>query len=306
MMHWSRIQLVLLNLALASSGPNLPSLAKGFSSSTPSRSAGGNAKCVEGKVPVTISANNTKILLGEPSNQTVVTEIFQELLQMNSTIAARTNGGHHVISATFEIDSTLCFPVNDTTLLKTPSIQVLTHGIGLDKSYWDIAPGYSYVDAAAAAGYATLAYNRLGVGESDHPDPLQVVQSYPDVEILHGIVGLLKTGKLGTKAFKSVIGVGHSYGSIVQLAQTAKYPQDVAAAVLTGFVNNVVNLPFTVAANNPAIASINDPAKFGNLHNGYVVHDTAISVQLPFFRFPFFDQTSKFSSMHRVIVSYST
>lgn len=30
----------------------------------------------------------------------------------------------------------------------------------------------SYVNAAAGAGYATLAYNRLGVGNSDHPDPI--------------------------------------------------------------------------------------------------------------------------------------
>ena len=170
----------------------------------------------------------------------------------------------------------------------------MTHGIGLDKSYWDIAPGYSYVDAAAAAGYATLAYNRLGVANSDHPDPIQVVQSYTDVEISHGIVVLLRTGKVGSGMFKHVIGVGHSYGSIVELAQTAKYPEDVDAVVLTSFINNLVNLPVTVIANNPAIARFNNPYKFGGLLNGYIVHDSPISVQMPFFRFLFFDNTSKF------------
>ena len=285
----------------SSQSPSLSGMGAGFLNSTPSHSTGRLATCVTGKIPVSISTNNTKLLLAEPANQTVVTGIIQELLQANSTIASRMYGGQTTIAATFEIDSTLCFPANHTLFLQVQNVQVLTHGIGLDKSYWDIAPGYSYVDAAAAAGYATLAYNRLGVRQSDHPDPLQVVQSYSDVEILHGIVSLLKAGKLGEKAFKSVIVVGHSYGSIVQLVQTAKYPHDVEAAVLTGFVNNVANFPFTVGANNPAIANLNDPSKFGHLSNGYIVHDTPISVQLPFFRFPFFDQASKSPSLPFVI-----
>lgn len=115
----------------------------------------------------------------------------------------------------------------------------LTYGIGLDKSYWNIAPGNSCVDAAAAAGYATLAYNRLAVGKSDHPDPLQVVQCPADIQNLHGLTQILRTGKIGSQSFKYIIGVGQSYGSIVRLAQNAKYPKDVDAAVSAPFTSQV-------------------------------------------------------------------
>ncbi|KAA8568755.1 hypothetical protein EYC84_007749 [Monilinia fructicola] len=205
-------------------------------------SKGGNALCFSGKVPVPIKAITTKLLLPEPSSQEDVTQIFQELLQSNSTIIATTYGGTSIIDKTFQIDATYCVP---TSYSSVKTIQILTHGIGLDKSYWDISRGYSYVDAAAAEGYATLAYNRLGVGSSDHPDPIQIVQASVDVEIQHSLTSLIWQGWFDKK-FKHVIGVGHSYGSIIQLAQNAKYPKDVN------------------------------------------VHDTAISIQLPFFRAPYF------------------
>ena len=281
------------NFLVATSISTLPNITSGFSNPKVSYSAGGAAVCASGNIPITAVSTNTKLLLPEPANQTVVTEIFQELFQTNSTIAITTFGGKSVIQGTYEIETTLCFPINETNAEEVQTVQVLTYGIGLDKSYWDIAPGYSYVDAAATAGYATLAYNRLGVGQSDHPDPIQVVQAPLDVEILHGIVQVLRAGKIASKVFKHVIGVGHSYGSIVQIAQNAKYPDDVDAAVLTSFVNDLAYLPTTVLANNPSIASTNNPAKFGNLPTGYLVHDTPISLQLPFFRFPFFEQSSK-------------
>ena len=270
----------------------------GFYNGVATSSSGKGATCITGNVPIKISATNTKILLDEPANQTVVNELIQELFEANSALVNKTNGGPYPVHATFAIDTTLCFPNTLVKAGQVRTVQVLSHGVGLDKSYWDIAPGYSYVDAAAAAGYATVAYNRLGVGNSDHPDAIQVVQSFTEVEILHGIVSLLRSGRLGSRQFKSVIGVGHSYGSLLELAQTAKYPKDVDAAVLTGFTYDFSNLPLTVLANNPAIASINDPAKFGGLSNGYVVHATPESIQLPFFRFPYYEQDRKLGEMY--------
>ncbi|KAL9599936.1 MAG: hypothetical protein Q9219_003498 [cf. Caloplaca sp. 3 TL-2023] len=262
----------------------------GFTTISNGFSAGGHADCITGLVPVTITATNSKLALSEPANQTVVTEIVQELVQIDSTIAARTVVGQAVVSGTYQIEATLCIPADAALAAKLKTVQILTHGIGLEKSYWDIAPDYSHVDAAAAAGYATLAYNRLGVGRSDHPDPIQVVQSPADVEILHELTQLLRAGKIGSRSFKNVIGVGQSYGSLVQLAQNAKYPQDVDAAVLTSFTSRVQNLPCTISTNHPTIANVNDPSRFGSLPPGYLVHETPISVQLPFFRHPFFDQ----------------
>ena len=263
-----------------------------------SYSAGKAAKCYTANYPITISANTTELNLTElanVANQTVVTEIFQETQQINSTVAMRTIvGPSRITNRAFQIEGTFCFPVN-RTVAQVNTVQVLTYGTGLDKSYWDIASGYSYVDAAAAAGYATFAYNRLGVGGSDYPDPIQIVQASTDVEVLHGIIQSLRSGMIGCRAFPDVIGIGHSYGSIIQLIENARYPEDVNATVLTSFIANLDNLGLTVFANNPAIASQNNPTRWGNLPNGYVVHDTAISIQLPFFRFPFFEQESVYS-----------
>ncbi|KAM0803473.1 hypothetical protein BDR22DRAFT_960594 [Usnea florida] len=247
------------------------------------------ARCFTGLLPVPVEANVSRLAIAEPSNQTVVTEILQELYQVNPQIFAQTIGETVLIQATFNIDATLCLPLNTTRLQGAKTVQALNHGIGFDKSYWNIAPGYSYVDATAAAGYATLAYNRLGVGNSDHPDALQIVQATTDVEIQHGVVQLLRTpgGPLGS--FQHVIGSAHSYGAIIQLIQNAKYPKDVDAAVVTGFVNDLTSLPYAVLANNPAIAVQNDPLKTGNLSTSYLVHNTPISVQIAFWRFPYFD-----------------
>ncbi len=263
-----------------------------FSNST-TFSNGNAAECVTANVPISISATGINLRLSVPANQSVATGLIQQLNQLNSTVAADMNGGQSNIQGTYRIDTTLCYPANSISNGSVDTVQILTHGIGLDKSYWDIAPGYSYVDAAASAGYATLAYNRLGVGNSDHPDPINVVQAFTDVEILHGLTRLLRKGALSSGPFRNIVGVGHSYGSIVELAQTATYPTDVDAVVLTSFVNQLLYLPETVIANNPAIANNNDPARFGSLSNGYLVHDTPISVQLPFFRFPNFDPDSK-------------
>ena len=273
---------------------NRSSLTHGFSEVRLGYSAGNLAQCISGKVPIFISSLNTRLLLGNPANQTVATLIIQELLQAGSTIVARSSGSTYIHRAAHQLDVTLCYPAKAKGLQNVETVQVLTTGAGFDKTYWDIAPHYSYVDAAAQAGYATLAYDRLGVGGSDYPDPLQVVQCPTDVEVLHALVQILRNGGIASRNFKHVIGVGHSYGSIVQLSHNAKYPADVDAAVLTGFVNNLGNFPYTTAAYNPSIARFNDPYRFGHLPTGYLVHGTRVSAQLPLFRHPFFDPNSKY------------
>lgn len=310
-MLWSHLFPALVNSGTAASmgtlsaapRANNPNATLGFLGGyTASYSASKTAHCFTGLLPVPINATTNRLAIAEPTNQTVVTEILQELYQVNPKIFAQTLGEAVTIQNTFNIDATLCLPANATKAQKVKTVQVLNHGIGFDKSYWDIAPGYSYVDAAAAAGYATLAYNRLGVGNSDHPDALQVVQATTDVEIQHGIVHLIRSGGVGSRRFKHVVGTAHSYGSIIQLVQNAKYPKDIDAAVLTGFVNNLMSLPYAVLANNPAIAAQNDPFRFGNLSTGYLVHDTPISIQIAFYRFPYFDTNSKLFLRSNILI----
>lgn len=67
-------------------------------------------------------------------------------------------------------------------------------------------------------------YDRLGVGKSDTPDGLNVVQAPLEVEIAHQLIQMLRAGKFGH--FSKVVGVGHSFGSIITQAITSQYPAD--------------------------------------------------------------------------------
>lgn len=139
-------------------------------------STGGGSTCISGGITVSIDTPGTKLLYKAPQDQLAATEALVELLQADSTFGAEAvAGGPSVISGEYSIFVKLCLPSDPEKLAHVKTVQLLTHGATLDHTYWDIAPGYSYVDVASAAGYATLSYDQLGVGNSDHPDPIQVV-----------------------------------------------------------------------------------------------------------------------------------
>lgn len=263
----------------------------GFSNPTFSTSAGGFAECLSGHIAVPATASNLKVLFAEPKDQYAVTASFVHYLQANSTQAAEINRGPATVSETFNIAAKLCYPKNWSGSSST--VQFLTHGIGFNQSYWDFAEGYSFIDVAAKAGYPTFSHDRLGVGASDHPDPIQIVQAPIQVEIIHTLINFLREGKLAGQAFKDVVGVGHSFGSIQSVGVLAKYPKDFDAVVLTGFSTDTLALPTTFADFNSAIASQNQPARFGHLPNGYLVVDNSIGNQFAFFYYPNFDVNSK-------------
>jgi len=217
---------------------------------------------------VSANAQNEKFLLSNPPNQLAVTEAFVEYLQANSNFAASVNGGMQTVSGTYTINARLCYPTVASTDSDFDKIQFLIHGIGFDKNYWDIAAGYSYIDAAAAAGYATFSYDRLGVGLSAHPDPIQTVQSYLEVEIAHRLIKSLRNGALAGKDFDKIAAVGHSFGSIQLIGVASKYPKDLDAIILQGFTTYGGALPLTFADFNSAIASQNQPSRFPGLSNG--------------------------------------
>lgn len=183
----------------------------GFSNATVSFSTGGGSICVSGDILVSINTTGTNLLYTAPQDQMAVTESFVELFQVDTTFATNASaGGPSVISGDYSIFVKLCLPnaLENSTQVKT--VQLLTHGATLDHTYLDIAPGYSYIDVASAAGYATLSYDQLGIGNSDHPDPIQVVQATSQVAVTHQLVGLLRGAKLGGFSFSNVVGVGHS------------------------------------------------------------------------------------------------
>jgi len=223
------------------------------------------------------------------SNQTVVTETVVEFVQQDSTLSQRVMGEKHQVSGTYNINGKLCFPVG--TAPNASSVQFLTHGVGFAKSYWDFfSAQYSYQDAAALKGYTTFAYDRLGTGLSDHPDPIQVVQGPLEVAIAHSLIQLLRSGSIASTSFKKVIGVGHSFGSDITNAITAQYPEDVDAAVLTGFsVDSKGMIPF-LSGLDLVLANEAQPLRFGALPNGYLITESQAGNQFSFFRFPGFAQ----------------
>lgn len=264
----------------------------GFENATLSHSLGGHAICVSGNVPVSVSATNYKINLGQLINQTVVTNDVVEIVQINSTFPEQSIQGNSTVAGTYSINAKLCLPVSGNN--NSSTIQFLTHGIAFDKAYWDFAEGYSYVDAAAVAGHATFFYDRLGTGQSDHPDPTSVLQGPLEVEIAHSLIQSLRNGSFqdGQK-YTSVVGVGHSFGSSLTQAVTAYHPADFDAAVLTAFSTDDSAMGATLFAFNPQIASVNQPERFSDLPNGYLVTQNSISMQLTFLRAPYFDPKSK-------------
>lgn len=233
-------------------------------------------------VSVNATAVNTKFNYAIPVNQTQTVQTFVSLLTPGSPFLDQVTGGNNTVSGTYDIYAHLCLP---SATAKPKAVQFLTHGIGFDGYYWDFAPGYSYVDAAAANGFATFFYDRLGVGQSSHPDALEVVQAAIQVEIANELIGMLRKGTFSNMAFGQVAALGHSFGSIITSGLVAQYPASVDAFVETAFsVNSSSLAPFTFGLDF-GIANVNMPSKFGSLPNGYLTVANNMSLQLGFFHY---------------------
>lgn len=94
---------------------------------------------------------------------------------------------------------------------------------------------------ASSLGYAILTIDRLGNGNSSHPNPTTTVQLPYQVEQLHRIITMARGGTLplpssyaGT-SFNKIIVAGHSLGSVVTNNLNANYPSDADATLLTGY-----------------------------------------------------------------------
>lgn len=265
--------------------------ADGFSNGVIGKSAGGESTCISGNIMISVNVTGTNILYTPPEDQLGLTESFVEMNQVDSTFASdAASGGPSVISGSYAIFCKLCLPDDPAEAAKVKTVQLLTHGATLDHTYWDIAPGYSYVDAAAAAGYATLSYDQLGVGNSDHPDPIQAVQAASQVAVAHALAGLLRGGKLGGFDFGRVVGVGHSAGSTLTQAVTARHPADFDAVILSGTSTSAASVALSMAAFNFVNANTEPSPKLRRLPAGYLTQQSAAGIQFAFYRYPNFDE----------------
>lgn len=158
------------------------------------------------------------------------------------------------------------------------TVQVLVHGITYDHRYWNIpdpdgTDRYSYEAAAAKAGYATLAIDRLGAGKSSHP-PSPQVDINSNTAAVRALVSALREGNVPAPvegvAVEKVVLVGHSYGSMTSWF-VASGNDEVDAVVLTGATHNVREFHTPVAVSTPLYPAVLDPAYAGSGYDpGYL------------------------------------
>lgn len=136
----------------------------------------------------------------------------------------------------------LCMPKGKAPRL----VQLLVHGATYAHNYWDFPDPtagtnrYSYVVAATNAGYATLAMDRIGIGQSSHPLSV-LVDLNSNAHVVHEVIQALRNGRIpgpkGTRpAFSKVIAVGHSLGTAALWLEATRH-HDADGVVLTGFTH---------------------------------------------------------------------
>lgn len=130
----------------------------------------------------------------------------------------------------------------------TSSVLLALHGLSYGQWAWDFPlrpETYSVARALAARGYATIAIDRLGYGEShgagsaDRPNGYTLtVEAYADMTAQ--IIRQIRSGSYGGPAFGKVGLIGHSAGSEISELTTGLYPDLVDALIATAYTH----LPF--------------------------------------------------------------
>lgn len=134
-------------------------------------------------------------------------------------------------SPTYRLAGWLCQPARATT-----TVQLLVPGLTYTHQYWTALDARTdYTAAALAAGDAVYLIDRIGTGESDRPPADQVTAS-AEATVTHQAVDALRDGRISR--FARVVGIGHSYGSVIWMAEAATY-HDVDALVLTGLLHDI-------------------------------------------------------------------
>ncbi|OTB02049.1 hypothetical protein M426DRAFT_322997 [Hypoxylon sp. CI-4A] len=166
------------------------------------------------------------------------------------------------VNSTFNVGATLCGTGGP--------LLVLTHGIIESKLYWrptlENSEQYSFVDAAVAAGYSVLSYDRIGVGSSSKVDAISDAQFQVEAAVLDSLVDY---GRHAVNATKVAL-VGHSYGSYLTVASAISKTTAIDAVVLTGFAGGFSYFTPFLAGSAFRVAKLTDPLRWGHLDPGYL------------------------------------
>ncbi|MCJ1309925.1 hypothetical protein MMC25_003586 [Agyrium rufum] len=210
--------------------------------------------CLNRTVSINVSARTGVFDITIPQTNLEATAFILNYTQQGRNFTDDVLTGYKTTRNTYQISTQLCFPT--TKRFANPTIQILTHGIGWDKTYWDPSYNnfkYSYVNVATdLAGYYTLTYDRLGIGKSSHGDALNEIQSFLEVNALAELSMMLRNGTFPgiSHAFSKIVHVGHSFGSVQSYALADKFSGISDGLVLTGFSTDFAYANYFIAGGN--------------------------------------------------------
>lgn len=238
-------------------------------------------QCQNITVAVSISARQGQFNVTPAQNNIEVTNFVLDGTRQGHNASMEVLSNYTTVSGDYNLSTTYCTPDSGPGR----SLQILTHGIGFDRSYWDLSfnnYNYSYVEQALAANYSTLTHDRLGIGESSRDDPINAIQANLEVAALAALTQLAMNGSIdGVDAYSDVIHVGHSFGSVQTYALTRDYPDLSSAIILQGFSQNATFLPYFQLGGN-FIAVQNSPLNM-SYDAGYFAAGSKSGVQTNFF-----------------------
>ncbi|KAG5994240.1 hypothetical protein E4U54_003157 [Claviceps lovelessii] len=241
-------------------------------------------KCWNMTIPISISARNPVFDLKPPTTEIEVTALFLDLSRPGNNATAQYLKDYATVSGNYKLAATYC---EATARCARDGLQILTHGVGFDRSYWDYpyhSWNYSYVREAVRDGYSTLTWDRLGVGESSHGDTVNEIQINLEIAALKAMTDMARAGQLPgvTRKFSKIVHVGHSFGSAMTYGLTAMYPSISDGIVLTGFSQVSKYMAyFALGANFVPVSKIRSLAnKYGP---GYYAPRSKTGVHINFF-----------------------
>lgn len=248
-------------------------------------------QCTQFMAPIPVKATSYELAFPPFLDHYQSVAFSNALTARNASAAPPLISGSNNFTGVFNISAEYCTPSNGNSR----GIQVLSHGLGFDKSYWNLGGAdsqYNYVRVATNAGFSTLSYDRIGNGLSSHPNPYTTQQLQVEIAVLVGLTAGLKAGTLSSsvpKANASVFHVGHSYGSVITHGLATAAPPMSDGIVLTGYSTNLTWEGEFLISTGFHLANENQPSRFGGQSSGYLTWGDELANQYIFFAYPFFD-----------------
>ncbi|GAB0135786.1 hypothetical protein EsDP_00004111 [Epichloe bromicola] len=240
-------------------------------------------QCRNLTVPVSLSARNGDFDLKAPATEIEVTDLSLGMSRPGNNATAQYLKGYKTVSGNYQLAATYCEPDDGPG----HALQILTHGIGFDRSYWDLPYNnynYSYVARAVGAGYSTLSWDRLGLGNSSHGEPVNEIQIFLEIAALKALTDRARAGLLCgvPHKYEKTVHLGHSFGSAMTFGLSAMYPNVTDGIVLTGFSQVPQFMAYFVLGAN--FAPVKEIESLADQYDaGYMAPKSSIGVHINFF-----------------------